>query len=126
MSSAPVGMVGSILPVTTRNIIYPPKFTYPLLKTWIATYRHSSTESTNATVTSALIKRCSLVCFTFSSSSSFLFASFMLGENAAAEDAVALIYLAITWGIAGLLSILKRKAEPKRRKNKNILKGVVR
>ena len=40
--------------------------------------------------------------------------------------AVALIYFAITWGIAGLLGILKRKAEPKRRKNKNILKGVVR
>lgn len=40
--------------------------------------------------------------------------------------AVALIYFAITWGVAGLLGILKRKAEPKRRKNKNILKGVVR
>ena len=40
--------------------------------------------------------------------------------------AVAVIYFAITWGIAGLLGFLKRKAEPKRRKNKNILKGVVR
>ena len=40
--------------------------------------------------------------------------------------AVALIYFAITWGIAGLLGILKRKAEPKRRKNKNILMGGVR
>jgi len=40
--------------------------------------------------------------------------------------AVAVIYFAITWGVAGLLGILKRKAEPKRRKNKNILKGVVR
>ena len=40
--------------------------------------------------------------------------------------AVAVIYFAITWGVAGLLSILKKKAEPKRRKNKNILKGVVR
>ena len=40
--------------------------------------------------------------------------------------AVALIYFAITWGVAGLLGILKRKAEPKRRKSKNILKGVVR
>jgi polar amino acid transport system substrate-binding protein len=40
--------------------------------------------------------------------------------------AVAVIYFAITWGVAGLLGILKKKAEPKRRKNKNILKGVVR
>ena len=40
--------------------------------------------------------------------------------------AVAVIYFAITWGVAGLLGILKRKAEPKRRKNENILKGVVR
>ena len=39
---------------------------------------------------------------------------------------VAVIYFAITWGIAGLMSILKKKAEPKRRKNENILKGVVR
>ena len=40
--------------------------------------------------------------------------------------AVAVIYFAITWLIAGLLGILRKKAEPKRRKNKNILKGVVR
>ena len=40
--------------------------------------------------------------------------------------AVAVIYFAITWGVAGLLGILKKKAEPRRRKNKNILKGVVR
>ena len=40
--------------------------------------------------------------------------------------AVAVIYFAITWGIAGLMGILKKKAEPKLRKNKNILKGVVR
>ena len=40
--------------------------------------------------------------------------------------AVAVIYFAITWLIAGLLGILRRKAEPKRRKNKNMLKGVVR
>lgn len=40
--------------------------------------------------------------------------------------AVAVIYFAITWIIAGLLGILRKKAEPKRRKNKNILKGVVR
>ena len=40
--------------------------------------------------------------------------------------AVAVIYFAIIWCVAGLLGILKRKAEPKRRKNENILKGVVR
>lgn len=40
--------------------------------------------------------------------------------------AVAVIYFMITWGVAGLLDIIKRKTEPKRRKNKNILKGVVR
>ena len=40
--------------------------------------------------------------------------------------AVALIYFAITWIIAGLLGILRKKTEPKKRKNKNILKGVVR
>lgn len=40
--------------------------------------------------------------------------------------AVAVIYFAITWIIAGLLGILRKKTEPKRRKNKNILKGVVR
>ena len=40
--------------------------------------------------------------------------------------AVAVIYFAITWIIASLLGILRKKTEPKRRKNKNILKGVVR
>ena len=40
--------------------------------------------------------------------------------------AVAVIYFAITWGIASLLGILRRKAEPKQRKSKNILKGVKR
>ena len=40
--------------------------------------------------------------------------------------AVAVIYFAITWMIAGLLGILRKKTEPKRRKNKNILRGVVR
>ena len=40
--------------------------------------------------------------------------------------AVAVIYFAITWIVARLLGILKKKTEPKRRKNKNILKGVVR
>jgi len=40
--------------------------------------------------------------------------------------AVAVIYFMLTWGIAALLGILKRKTEPKKRKNKNILKGVVR
>ena len=40
--------------------------------------------------------------------------------------AVAVIYFAITWIIARLLGILKRKTEPKLRKDKNILKGVVR
>ena len=40
--------------------------------------------------------------------------------------AVAVIYFAITWIIAALLGILRMKTEPKRRKNKNILKGVVR
>ena len=40
--------------------------------------------------------------------------------------AVAVIYFAITWIIAGFLGILRKKTEPKRRKNKNILKGVVR
>ena len=40
--------------------------------------------------------------------------------------AIAAIYFALTWIIAGLLGILKKKTEPKRRKNKNILKGVVR
>ncbi len=40
--------------------------------------------------------------------------------------AVAVIYFMITWGAVMLLGILKRKTEPKRRKNRNILKGVVR
>lgn len=40
--------------------------------------------------------------------------------------AVALIYFTITWIISGLLGILRKKTEPKRRKNKNILKGVAR
>lgn len=40
--------------------------------------------------------------------------------------AVAVIYFMIIWGVIGLLGIIKRKTEPKRRKNKNILKGVVR
>lgn len=40
--------------------------------------------------------------------------------------AVAFIYFMITWGASGLLGIVRRRTEPKRRKNKNILKGVVR
>ena len=40
--------------------------------------------------------------------------------------AVAVIYFIITWGVAILLDQLRKKTEPKRRKNKNILKGVVR
>lgn len=40
--------------------------------------------------------------------------------------AVAVIYFMIIWGAIGFLGIIKRKTEPKRRKNKNILKGVVR
>lgn len=40
--------------------------------------------------------------------------------------AVAVIYFMITWGAAALLGIMQRKFEPKRRKKKNILKGVVR
>ena len=39
---------------------------------------------------------------------------------------VAVIYFAITWGVAGLLEALRKRIEPKQRKNKNILKGVVR
>ena len=39
---------------------------------------------------------------------------------------VAVIYFALTWGVAALLGILRKKAEPKSRKNENILKGVVR
>ena len=38
--------------------------------------------------------------------------------------AVALIYFAITWGIAILLGVLRSKTEPKRRKKEKILKGV--
>lgn len=40
--------------------------------------------------------------------------------------AVAVIYFAITWGIAFLLGFLKKKAEPKQRKKESILKGVKR
>ena len=40
--------------------------------------------------------------------------------------AVAVIYFIITWIIAALMSIVRKKAAPKLRKNKNILKGVVR
>lgn len=40
--------------------------------------------------------------------------------------AVAVIYFIITWGAAALLGIMQRKFEPKRRKRKNILKGVAR
>lgn len=40
--------------------------------------------------------------------------------------AVAVIYFIITWGAAALLGIMQRKFEPKRRKKKNILKGVAR
>ena len=40
--------------------------------------------------------------------------------------AVAVIYFIIIWLIIGLMGIVKKKAEPKLRKNKNILKGVVR
>ena len=40
--------------------------------------------------------------------------------------AVAVIYFAIIWMIIGLMGVVKRKADPKLRKNKNILKGVVR
>lgn len=40
--------------------------------------------------------------------------------------AVAVIYFAIIWIITALLGILKKKTNPKARKEKNILKGVVR
>jgi len=40
--------------------------------------------------------------------------------------AVAIIYFIITWGVAVLLDILRSKTEPKKRKSKNILKGVTR
>lgn len=39
---------------------------------------------------------------------------------------VAVIYFAITWGATALLNIVQKKADSHRRKNKNILKGVVR
>ena len=40
--------------------------------------------------------------------------------------AVAVIYFAIIWIITALLSVLKKKTNPRTRKEKNILKGVVR
>lgn len=40
--------------------------------------------------------------------------------------AVALIYFAITWIIALLMDMVRKKTDPKRRKNKNILRGIVR
>lgn len=40
--------------------------------------------------------------------------------------AVAIIYFIIIWIVTDLLGIVARKTEPKRRKDKNILKGVVR
>jgi len=40
--------------------------------------------------------------------------------------AVAVIYFIIIWIVTDLLGIVARKAEPKKRKDKNILKGVVR
>lgn len=40
--------------------------------------------------------------------------------------AVAVIYFAITWGVAGILGLVNRKLDPRKRKNKNILKGVAR
>jgi len=40
--------------------------------------------------------------------------------------AVAVIYFALTWIIAGLLSLVRKKIDPRKRKNRNILKGVVR
>lgn len=40
--------------------------------------------------------------------------------------AVAVIYFMITWSAAALLGMVQKKTEPKRRKNQNILKGVVR
>ena len=40
--------------------------------------------------------------------------------------AVAVIYFLITWGAAALLSVLQKKTDNLRRKDKNILKGVVR
>ena len=40
--------------------------------------------------------------------------------------AVAVIYFMITWGVAALLSALQKKLDSRQRKQKNILKGVVR
>ncbi len=40
--------------------------------------------------------------------------------------AIAVIYFGITWAFAALLGILKKKTEPKLRKNEKLLKGVVR
>lgn len=40
--------------------------------------------------------------------------------------AVAVIYFVITWGAAALLGLVQKKLDNHRRKNKNILKGVVR
>ena len=40
--------------------------------------------------------------------------------------AVAVIYFIIIWIVTDLLAMVARKAEPKKRKDKNILKGVVR
>lgn len=40
--------------------------------------------------------------------------------------AVAVIYFVLIWGVAGLLGILNKKIDPKKRKSKNILKGVAR
>jgi len=40
--------------------------------------------------------------------------------------AVAVIYFVITWGAASLLGLVQKKLDNHRRKNKNILKGVVR
>lgn len=39
---------------------------------------------------------------------------------------VAVIYFALTWGVAGIFGIARKKIDPKNRKNKNILKGVAR
>ena len=40
--------------------------------------------------------------------------------------AVAVIYFMVTWGVAALLGAVQRKMDSRRRKAKNILKGVVR
>lgn len=39
---------------------------------------------------------------------------------------IAVIYFLITWGFASLLKLLIKKTDPKKRKNKNLLKGVER